>query len=278
MQVDDNRERKGEVISPPSFVALAAEAPALIALAENPGKWALFLDIDGTLVDMAPTPDAVEAPAGLADNLTAVMTGLGGAMALVTGRGIAFVDRLFLPHRFPLAGLHGAELRLSDARTIATDPTPSFMQAKATLRAGTAGMSGVIVEDKGVAVAVHYRLAPHYRERVEALMREAAVLAGPRWSLQGGKMLVELKPAAADKGEALKSFMDAAPFAFRRPLAVGDDLTDESMFAAANALGGQAVRIGSRDARTLAAGRIQSPAHLRDLLALIAGSWENNPR
>lgn len=278
MQLNDSIGRRGETAPTPSFAALAAGAPALAALAENPGEWGLFLDIDGTLIDIAPTPEAVEAPAGLAETLAALMKGLGGAMALVTGRGIGFVDRLFDPHRFPLAGLHGAELRLPGAGTIAAEPAPSFLRAKAALRAGAAGMSGVIVEDKGLAVAVHYRLAPHRRETVEALMRDAAVLAGPRWSLQEGKMVVELKPTAADKGEALKAFMGTAQFAPRRPLAVGDDLTDENMFAAAVAHGGQAIRIGGGDALTLATGRVQSPAHLRSLLASIAGAWEEAGR
>ncbi|MFD2249440.1 trehalose 6-phosphate phosphatase [Pseudochelatococcus lubricantis] len=266
--MNGNGERGGEAFSPSSFGALAA----------NPEKWALFLDIDGTLVDIAPTPDAVEAPAGLAASLAVVMTGLGGALALVTGRGIGFVDRLFHPHCFPLAGLHGAELRLPGGRTIAIEPSPAFLQAKAALHAGAASLPGVIVEDKGVAVAVHYRLAPHHRDSVEALMREAAVRAGPRWSLQSGKMLVELKPAAADKGEALKSFMRGAPFAGRQPLAVGDDLTDEDMFAAAIAHGGRAIRIGDGNARTLAAGRIGTPAHMRTLLASLADTWERDRR
>lgn len=253
-----------------SLAGLAAGAPALSALAEAPHAWALFLDIDGTLLDIAPTPEAVVVPAGLLHDLSGVMAGLGGALALVTGRGVRFVDELFHPYRFPLAGLHGAELRLDDERTVTIALTPAFQQAKEALRAGTDGKTGIILEDKGSAIAVHYRLAPHRQEYVEALMRDAARLAGPGWSLQRGKMLVELKPAGADKGAALASFMESAPFAGRRPLAIGDDLTDENMFSAAIARGGEAIRIGSGDARTLASGRIGSPTRLRETLAALA--------
>ncbi|MGI6245816.1 MAG: trehalose-phosphatase [Pseudochelatococcus sp.] len=266
--------RPGEAAAPPSFPAWATDAPVLTALAENPAQWALFLDIDGTLVDIALTPDTVDVPAGLTDSLAAVMRGLGGAMALVTGRATDFVDGLFHPHRFPLAGLHGAQMRLADGRRRDSEPGPALLRAKDMLRAGVRNWPGVLFEDKGAAVALHFRLAPQQQEAVENLMRDAAVLAGPKWALQRGKMVIELKPAAADKGAALRSFMDTGPFLGRWPVAIGDDLTDEDMFATAIALGGQAVRVGKDARRSLASGRLQTPAQLREALAGIRAMWE----
>lgn len=249
----------------------ARDGSVLAALVRRPAEWALFLDIDGTLVDIAPAPDAIAIPAGLGGDLLGVMTRLGGAMALVTGRAIPYVDRLFAPHRFPLAGLHGAEMRLPDGRMHLPAITPALLRARERMRAAALDLPGTMLEDKGAALALHFRGAPQHREGVEAAMREAAALAGPGWVLQRGKMLVELKPARADKGAALKTFMEAVPFAGRRPVAVGDDLTDEDMFAAAIALGGQAIRVGEDDRGSLASDRLRSPAQLRGLLASIAG-------
>lgn len=253
--------------------------PALAQLANNPADWALFLDVDGTLIDIAPTPDAVVAPAGLADCLAGISAGLAGALALVTGRAIGFVDRLFHPHRFPLAGLHGAEVRLADGRRRGPEPDVALARAREVLSAGAENLPGVVLEDKGAAVALHFRLAPQHRDAVENLMRDAAELAGPAWTRQRGKMLVELKPAGADKGAAVRSLVDTAPFRGRRPLAIGDDLTDEDMFAAAIAHGGQALRIGGDDGRrSLASARLDSPAVLRDVLARIHAEWEKAGR
>lgn len=271
---NDNGRQRGPAGSSSPVSALAAGAPVLAELVAEAANWALFLDIDGTLVDLAPTPDAIDVPVDLGEDLLSLLTGLGGAMALVTGRGIAYVDGLFYPHRFPIAGLHGAELRQPNGHITHHDAGPSLLRAKEMLHAEARDLPSVIVEDKGAAVALHFRQSPQYQDKVEALMRNAAIVAGPAWTLQFGKMLIELKPAAANKGEALTSFMGASPFLGRRPIAVGDDLTDEDMFAAALAHGGQAIRIGGDDRQTLASGRIATPAQLRAILAQVAHIWQ----
>ncbi len=259
--------------SPPlSAAALPDAAPVLAAMVRDAGRHALFLDVDGTLIDIAPTPDAVRVPDGLGGDIMRLVGRLGGALALVTGRSIAFADRLFAPHRFAMAGLHGAELRHPDGRIVATCPDAAFLRAVAMLRAGARDLRDVVFEDKGAAVALHFRLAREHRAAVEALMREAVVLAGPEWVLQRGKMLVELKPAAADKGRAVAAFMRETPFAGRIPIAVGDDLTDEDMFAAAIANGGRAIRIGVDVRPTLASARFETPARLRAALASLAAA------
>jgi trehalose 6-phosphate phosphatase len=237
-------------------------------------RWAIFLDIDGTLIDLAPSPDEIVVPADLPAKLDAVSRNFGGALALVTGRALPYADRLFVPYRFPIAGLHGAERRMADGTVDRVTVTPEFEALKARLAARTAGWHGVLIEDKGAAVGAHYRQAPDRQADLETLMQQAAVEAGDEFTLQRGKMVIELRPARASKGEALRTFLDEPPFAGRLPLAIGDDLTDEAMFKAANALGGRSVRIGEASlpdgSPTEAKMLLSSSAELRDILAGLA--------
>ena len=239
-------------------------------LLDEPDRWALFLDIDGTLIDLAVTPDAIQVPLSLAANLSAVSSRLGGALALVTGRSLAYADELFAPARFPIAGLHGAELRAADGKMTVARATPAFEALKRRLVEETAWMEGVLIEDKGAAVAAHYRLAPALDTALETIMRDFADKAGPDWTLQPGKMVFEVRPSRASKGDAVASFLDQASFAGRLPIAVGDDLTDESMFALANARGGQSIRVGSLSHATCALARASSPSAVRTALATVA--------
>lgn len=234
-------------------------------------RWALFLDIDGTLIDLADTPDGIVVPPDLPANLDAVSKKLGGALALVTGRALPYADRLFQPYQFPIAGLHGAERRMSDGAIDCVTATPEFELLKARLFADTAGWDGVLIEDKGAAVGAHYRQAPERQADLEALMERAAADAGGDFTLQRGKMVIELRPARASKGEALRSFLDEPCFRGRLPVAIGDDLTDEAMFKTANALGGLSIRIGEATlpdgSATQATMLLTSAAELRDILA-----------
>lgn len=238
----------------------------LATLSSHPRDWALFLDIDGTLIDLAETPDAVVVPPSLPPALHSLASRLGGALALVTGRSITYADTLFSPFRFPVAGLHGAEWRGPDGDVHGAEITPALSAAKEALIHETAGWPGVIIEDKGAAVAAHYRLAPDRRTMVERLMQRHLDAIGPAWTLQQGKMVVEIRPASADKGRAVEAFLATALFSGRRPIAIGDDITDEAMFRVANAAGGQSLRVGPPGADTQAQASLPSAAALREMI------------
>ena len=244
------------------------EAFALVR--RDTGGWAVFLDIDGCLLDLAPTPDEIFVPPDLPGAIEKLRLKLGGALALVTGRGLAYADALFDPFPFPIAGLHGAEMRGADGRMIHAEAPPAFAQLKAALVEETKDMQGVLIEDKGAAVAAHYRLAPEYERTLGDRMRAFADAAGPDWALQLGKMVYEIRPARASKGDAVERFLSEPPFTGRLPLALGDDLTDESMFAVANARGGLTFRVGRSDAKTCAIGTVPSPSHVREAIARLS--------
>jgi trehalose 6-phosphate phosphatase len=235
--------------------------------------WAFFLDIDGTLIEIAPAPDAVVVPPGLPGLLDRLCAGTGGAMALLTGRDIATVDRLFAPARLPVGAVHGAHLRDASGRIIGDPPDPALAAVRERLAAFVAAHPPAILEDKGIAVAVHFRADPGLEPEAEAVVREAVSAAGGSLVVQPGKMVFEVRPAGADKGAALAAFMRGPAFAGRRPVAVGDDLTDESMFAAAKAHGGLALRVGAAaDPRSSAVTAFAAPADVRQWLSgMIAG-------
>lgn len=231
---------------------------------------AVFLDIDGTLLDIADTPDGISVPSGLPKALARLAARLGGAVALVTGRSLATVDRLFPGLPVVVNGLHGAEWRDGAGRVFGTGLTDEFSAAKHLLREQAARWPGVIFEDKGAAFAAHYRLAPASEGQVRHLMQALSESVGDGWKLQEGKAVVELRPRGRDKGDALMQTMGHEAFAGRLPLAIGDDVTDEAMFAAANRLGGLSVRVGTDRRDTLAQGRVASPADVRAWVERVA--------
>lgn len=250
----------------------AATRHLIRRLVDEPDRWALFLDIDGTLIDLAAAPDAIQVPLSLANHLDAVSARLGGALALVTGRSLSYADGLFAPLRFPIAGLHGAEFRTAGGEMSMAAATPAFSTLKHRLVEQTAWMEGVLIEDKGAAVAAHYRLAPAHGVTLEGIMQDFAEEAGPDWTLQPGKMVYEIRPSRADKGEAVAAYLEEATFAGRLPIAIGDDLTDETMFALANARGGQSIRVGSLSTATCALAKASSPSAIRSVLATVAAT------
>ena len=156
-------------------------------LTAEPENWALFLDIDGTLIDLAPSPDEIVVPPDLPGNLKSISDRLGGALALVTGRGLPYADQLFQPYQFPIAGLHGSECRLADGSVHRIAATDAFDEVKNALRAAAGRWPGVLIEDKGAAVAAHYRQAPEHRTEVEEAMEYYLLQAGPDFTLQRGK-------------------------------------------------------------------------------------------
>jgi trehalose 6-phosphate phosphatase len=242
------------------------------AFADSISGMALFFDVDGSLIDLVQRPEDVVVPPGLIGDLERLSARVGGALALVSGRAIADLDQLFAPLRLPAAGQHGLEWRSTAAGTVERVPVdPAVLDRLATSLSGFASSRpGLRVEPKGAAVAIHYRQAPDLGPEVIAFTRQ--LLADvPGWHALAGKMVVELKPEGVDKGAAVDRFLARHPFAGRRPLALGDDVTDEDAFAAALRRGGVALQVGDREP-TQANRRLPDPAAARAWIAHLAAS------
>lgn len=209
---------------------------------------ALFLDVDGTLLELADRPDLVRVPPGLIDSLQAVHERLGGALALISGRPLAQLDTLFAPLRLPAAGLHGLQVRGREQASLADDAPPELAAVLAGARALAARFPGSLIEDKGTALAFHWRAAGEGAGAEDALRQyaESVLPRLPGYFLQPGKDVVELRPGGAHKGTAVDLLMATPPFQGRTPVFVGDDLTDEHGFIAAAAHGGSAIVVGER--------------------------------
>lgn len=226
---------------------------------------ALFLDFDGTLVDIAPRPEAVHVPADLGDTLAAMRDWLGGAVAVVSGRPIEQIDAFLQPLRLCAAGVHGVERRGADGRLVLLDAEPPAGVEQAA-RELAARHEGLQVETKRGAVALHYRNAPELAELCLATM-QAAVDAAPGLALLHGKMVIEAKPARASKGHAIEDFLQEAPFRGRKPVFIGDDVTDEVGFSVVQRLGGVGVKVG--EGASVATQRLANPAEMREQLAAV---------
>lgn len=240
----------------------------------EPDAYALFLDFDGTLVDIVERPEAVVVEPGLTDALAALRDRLGGALAIVSGRPIAFLDRHLGEGAFDAAGLHGLERRLGGAfQGCNPQDHPALRAGVAALQAQFADDPRIVIEDKGCSVAVHWRMAP---ERLSEARGTAGALAeslGSGYRIQYGKAVAEILPAASGKGRVIASFLDEPPYRGRRAIFVGDDLTDEHGFETVNARGGVSVRIGPGE--TIAGVRLTDPAELRRCLLDWAGGGPN---
>jgi len=206
---------------------------------------ALFLDIDGTLLELAATPDRVRPDAELVTLLRALSARLGGAVALSTGRAIVDADRLFPGLALPIAGQHGNERRAADSSMRRyPPPDPGLERMRREIERFAARHPDLLLEDKGCTLAVHYRLAPRLAPEVHRVLRAQVAGIGAEWTLQEGNKLVEIRPAARDKGTAIVDFMGEPPFRGRLPAFVGDDLTDEFGFTAVDKLSGWAIKVG----------------------------------
>lgn len=236
-------------------------------LPSSPHGYAFFFDVDGTLIDIAPTPDSVVVPPDLVPDLSRLAEQADGAVAVVSGRTIETIDRLLAPARFSAAGLHGVELRLPSGVSEIAEPPPALADLRPALAELVARWPGAALEDKGAAIAVHYRGNPDAESDVLDTVELLLPRAHGQLAAQRGKMVIELKPAHAGKGEAVRRLMAGAPFAGRRPLAVGDDVTDEDMFAVVNELGGITVRVGLRDRPTAAQFQMHDTAAVRSWIA-----------
>lgn len=241
----------------------------------QPGdRWAVFLDVDGTLVAIAETPEAVRVEPALRLLLERLAGANGGALALVSGRSLASIDAVFAPLRLPAAGLHGWERRRSDGTLApAAEPTAILAPLRPVLLAFAAARAGLRVEDKGGSLALHYRLAPQYAAAVCQRAREIAA-AEPQLRLIEGRKVVEFVPRGSDKGAAIADFLAEPPFAGRMPVYAGDDTTDEDGFAAVNRLGGLSIKVANPEARgghaTQARHRLPSISALHAWLAALA--------
>ena len=238
-----------------------------------PDGYAVFLDIDGTLLDLAPAPDAVHVDPALASLLPKVRRALGGALALITGRSITDADRLFPGLRMAVAGQHGCERR--DARGtlhLHAPATATLERLRKLFTEFARTHDGLMLEDKGSTLALHYRKAPQLAGHVHKTLRDTVEASGTKaYRLQAGKRLLELRPDNRDKGKAIRDFMTERPFKGRCPVFIGDDRTDEHGFALINTIGGWSVKVGPGS--TCARYRLPDVAAVRAwLAALIAPS------
>jgi trehalose 6-phosphate phosphatase len=240
-------------------------ASAAQSVAPPAAEGAFFLDVDGTLLGIAATPDAVAVEPGLVAQLAALEKATGGAVALISGRSIAALDALFEPLTLPAAGQHGAERRDAAGRFHRHIlGARGIEEARAAAHGFARNHPGVLVEEKGLSVAVHYRRAPGAEPALRALLEGIAAGSGGELALQPGKMVFEVKPAGRDKGTAITEFMDEPPFRGRVPVFIGDDVTDEYGFAVVNERGGLSVKVG--EGPSCARARLPGVEAVRDWL------------
>lgn len=208
---------------------------------------ALFLDLDGTLLEIAPRPELVRVPRELPALLARLAAHRDGALAVVSGRRLADVDGLLAPWRGAAAALHGSERRRGDgslAQPQDAEAAASLQALRPRLRQAAAQLPGVWLEDKGETLALHYRAAPEREAELRDLAARLVAEAGDRLRLIAGKMVVELQPRHHNKGAAIAAFLAEPPFRGRLPVFVGDDTTDEDGFREVNRHGGLSIRVG----------------------------------
>jgi trehalose 6-phosphate phosphatase len=225
----------------------ANEAAAVHAVPLPQVDWCLFLDVDGTLLELAASPGAVVVDEGLQPLLARLQAKAGGALALVSGRMIADLDRMFGALSLPAAGLHGSERRDAQGRMhIAPIVLEQLAGVRVALREIVARNPGLLLEDKGAGLALHFLQARHLEHQLRA---EVAVLAAtlvPQFTLLEGHAVIEIKPSGHTKESAVTAFMKEPPFAGRTPIFIGDDQTDYGGFAAVRRDGGLAIAVGPR--------------------------------
>ena len=208
-------------------------------------NWAYFLDVDGTLINIAHTPDAVQVDQALLELIANLHSASGGAVALVSGRMISDLHSLLGLPQLPLSGLHGLERRDSTGRLwIHAAPPTAKCAIKEALAPVIARHPGLLLEDKGLTLALHYRMVPNLAGYVHKIMSELLSSKGQGLELQRGKCVVEIKPAGIDKGSAVAEYLAESPFKGRRAVFIGDDLNDEHGFAEVNKMDGISIKVG----------------------------------
>ena len=241
--------------------------PVPRSLVPHLSETAILLDIDGTLLDLAPTPREVWVPPGLAKTLNRLVQRTNGALALVSGRSLNDIDLIFAPDIFPAVGGHGAEMRIeTDNEAVASHAPPMDKELKRRLAAIARLSPGILLEDKGYSLALHYRLAPHAEKAIYAavsLIR--ADLPNAPIEVLPGKCVCEIKHSGFTKASGVLELMTHEPFKGRRPLFIGDDVTDESVFAIMPDLDGLAFSVGRRAKGVN--GHFDAPSDVREFLA-----------
>ncbi|SHH80805.1 trehalose-phosphatase [Pollutimonas bauzanensis] len=213
---------------------------------------AFFLDLDGTLAPIVPTPDQARIPDATLSLLERLYVACAGSVAIVSGRDAADIDRLQAPLSLPYAALHGAQIKGPAGRTESIEvPPDELAEIIARIESVAGRLPGAIVERKALSVALHYRNAPRHEAEIRQLAASALAGHGAHFEVQEGKMVVEIKPRGASKGAAVERFMRIAPFQGRTPVFAGDDLTDESAFRIINAMNGISVKIGAGPTQAL---------------------------
>jgi trehalose 6-phosphate phosphatase len=240
--------------------------PVPRSLVPHLSETAILLDIDGTLLDLMPTPREVWVPPGLAKTLNRLVERTNGALALVSGRSLNDIDLIFAPDLFPAVGGHGAEMRLElDSEAVAAHAPPMDRELKRRLAAIAKLSPGILLEDKGYSLALHYRLAPHAEKAIYAavsLIR--ADLPNAPIEVLPGKCVCEIKHSGFTKASGVLELMTHEPFKGRRPLFIGDDVTDETVFAIMPDLDGLAFSVGRRAKGV--AGHFDAPSDVREFL------------
>lgn len=237
-----------------------------------PDSIALFVDFDGTLVRIAARPDEVRIDNNILGSLIRLAGQLDGAFAIVTGREVADVDRFLEPHVFAASGVHGYEYRMPDAPlTRLTADDAVLADVERTVSEMVAKHDGLLMERKSSAIALHYRARPELEDKCRALV---AALTSRHDDLRvvHGKMVIEIKAHDASKGVAIDTFLKAPPFAGRRPVFLGDDVTDEAAFAAVNAHDGVSIKVGPGE--TMANYRLADTEAVGDWLAQLADRFD----
>jgi trehalose 6-phosphate phosphatase len=237
-------------------------------------EWCLFLDVDGTLIELTDSPFDTCADAELKALLAEVAERLGGALALVSGRSIEYLDALFAPLRLPAAGLHGVERRKATGIMHGASFVDSQLDpARVALDALVKAHPGTLLEDKGRTVAVHFRMAPQAESIVRETVAAVASQLSSNYHIQEGSMMLEIKPRGFTKDSAIKAFMQEPPFSGRKPVFVGDDLTDQDAFKAVEHQGGISIAVGDRVHGQY---RIENPAAVRAWLREIAALHDSH--
>jgi len=245
------------------------DSAALPPLVPDLHRCAILLDIDGTILDFAPSPRQVRVPDDLTRTLTRLQQSTGGALALVSGRSIGDIDLIFAPLRLAAIGVHGAEMRLNCDAPVLTRVVPLSAALKDRLAKVADLGPGVLVEDKGYSLALHYRQAPaKAAELMSAIDRICASAPQEAVEILPGKFVVDVKPAAINKGDAVRELMQHPPFAGRHPIFIGDDTTDLTVFDTVPTFGGRAYSVG--DITADVDGHFETPEIVRSWLARIA--------
>ena len=228
---------------------------------------AVLLDIDGTLLELKPTPREVFVPEGLSATLNGLREKTSGALALVSGRSLNDIDLIFAPDQFPAVGGHGAEMRLgSSDEAVAVHAPPLDKELKRRLATIAKLSPGILLEDKGYSLALHYRLAPHAEKAIyEAVSLIRADLPNAPIEVLPGKCVCEIKHSGFTKATGVRELMTHEPFKGRRPLFIGDDITDETVFAIMPDFDGLAFSVGRRAQGV--AGHFDTPNDVREFLA-----------